>query len=321
MAITWKKVAYEADVITKAFMAAKGDLISASDNDTPLILTVGGTNGHVLTVDSGEATGLKWAAAAGGGGGLAYEVISANDTAASGEGFLIDASGGAIVLTLPATPSAGDTVGAVDAYNKATTNTITIARNGENIEGAAEDLIIDVDGAGFVLVYCDATRGWEIVSEVGNELGTEAYVKVSDVKAYNAGGGTFTQDAWRTRVINTEDSDADSICAISSNQITLQPGTYICQISCPAYLVNAHFTRLYNITATEVTLSGTSEYAQTAVNVSNRSVISGRFTIAAATIFEVQHYCKLTSATLGLGFYSNTAGVNSIYTIAEFWRL
>jgi len=61
MAITWKKVAFEADVITKAFMAAKGDLISASDNDTPLILPVG-ANDLVLTAASGEATGLKWAA-------------------------------------------------------------------------------------------------------------------------------------------------------------------------------------------------------------------------------------------------------------------
>lgn len=52
--------------IAKAFMAAKGDLIGASANDTPLILSVG-ADGHVLTADSGEATGLKWAAGGGGG--------------------------------------------------------------------------------------------------------------------------------------------------------------------------------------------------------------------------------------------------------------
>jgi len=59
MAVTWKKLAYEDDVITKAFMAAKGDLISASANDTPLILSVG-ANDTCLIADSGEATGLKW---------------------------------------------------------------------------------------------------------------------------------------------------------------------------------------------------------------------------------------------------------------------
>ena len=65
MAITWKKLAFQDDVITKAFMAAKGDLISASDNDTPLILTVG-TNDKILMAASGEATGLKWETAPGG---------------------------------------------------------------------------------------------------------------------------------------------------------------------------------------------------------------------------------------------------------------
>lgn len=64
MAITWKKLAYEDNVITKAFIAAKGDLIAASGDNTPTILSVG-TNDHVLTADSGQGSGVKWAAAPG----------------------------------------------------------------------------------------------------------------------------------------------------------------------------------------------------------------------------------------------------------------
>jgi hypothetical protein len=45
----------------------KGDLIVHNGTDNVRV-PVGGTNGHVLTVDSAEATGVKWAA--GGGGGL-----------------------------------------------------------------------------------------------------------------------------------------------------------------------------------------------------------------------------------------------------------
>lgn len=45
---------------------AKGDLLVASADDTVTRLAVG-TNGQILTADSAEATGVKWAAAAGGG--------------------------------------------------------------------------------------------------------------------------------------------------------------------------------------------------------------------------------------------------------------
>jgi hypothetical protein len=46
----------------------KGDIIVFDGTDN-IRLAVGGTNDHVLTVDSSTATGLKWAAASGGGSG------------------------------------------------------------------------------------------------------------------------------------------------------------------------------------------------------------------------------------------------------------
>ena len=54
-------VALDTTVIPKSLINAKGDLIAGTADDTAGILTVG-TNNYVLTADSGESTGLKWAA-------------------------------------------------------------------------------------------------------------------------------------------------------------------------------------------------------------------------------------------------------------------
>ena len=54
--------------IAKSIVDAKGDLILGTANDTVSRLAVGATSGHVLTVDSAETTGVKWAAVPSGGG-------------------------------------------------------------------------------------------------------------------------------------------------------------------------------------------------------------------------------------------------------------
>ena len=59
---------------------AKGDLVVGTGADTFLRLAVGATNGHVLTVDSSTATGLKYAAAGGGSGLTLIDEIPLSST-------------------------------------------------------------------------------------------------------------------------------------------------------------------------------------------------------------------------------------------------
>ena len=67
--------------IAKTLIDAKGDLIVGTAADTVSRLAVGATNGMVLTVDSAEATGLKYATPAA--GGKVLQVIMGENSTSS----------------------------------------------------------------------------------------------------------------------------------------------------------------------------------------------------------------------------------------------
>jgi len=96
-----------------------------------------------------------------------WYIISVDTNATVFGGYLIDASGGNVTLTLPIAPSVGDYVGVCDYRDQAEINVITVARNGKLIESASEDLVVDVAGSSFDLIYTDAARGWQVLSLTG----------------------------------------------------------------------------------------------------------------------------------------------------------
>ena len=69
---------------------------------------------------------------------------------------LIANSGSNFTITLPSSPSAGATV----IVKNVGAGTVTIARNGSNIEGAAQDGTLE-STKGMQIVYVDGTLGWK----------------------------------------------------------------------------------------------------------------------------------------------------------------
>lgn len=89
----------DSNAIQNAIIDAKGDLIVGTAADTPARLAVG-TNGYILTADSSEAAGMKWAAAAGGGKVLQVVAATYSTQTSSTTNTLIDTG-----LTATITPS------------------------------------------------------------------------------------------------------------------------------------------------------------------------------------------------------------------------
>jgi hypothetical protein len=115
-----------------------------------------GTTGQVLTTDGTTASfgdisgGATWQA-----------VITADPAnAVAGYGYFCNTTSAAFTVTLPTAATIGDFISFIDYAGTFDTNNLTIGRNSHNIQGAAADLTVATERAGFTLVYVDATQGW-----------------------------------------------------------------------------------------------------------------------------------------------------------------
>ena len=110
-----------------------------------------GTANYLLKTNGSGV--LSWAAAGAGVYG-AWQIKSASDNLSAGE-QIVQTSSSATTMTLPASPSNGDTV----VLSNAGSGTVTVARNGSNIDSTAEDGTLNA-GSSVQLVYAGSTIGW-----------------------------------------------------------------------------------------------------------------------------------------------------------------
>ena len=134
---------------------ARGDILFR--NATTYTRLAKGTADQVLTMGANDPA---WSDSV---GGAAWVIKTAAYTAVAGDGVMVDTDSAAITITLPAAGALGDFVRIMDATGNAATNNITVARNGNNIQGAAADLTIATNRAAIGLVYVNATEGWVLI--------------------------------------------------------------------------------------------------------------------------------------------------------------
>jgi hypothetical protein len=113
------------DVITKEIFDAKGDLLVGTGSNTGTKVTVG-TNGYVLTADSSETNGVKWAAPA---------AVGVFDTSITFEGATADEYETTLAVTDPTAdrtitlPNATGTVVLKDSTDTLTNKSISLTTN------------------------------------------------------------------------------------------------------------------------------------------------------------------------------------------------
>ena len=159
-------------------------------------------------------------------------------------------------------------------------------------------------------------------------VGYTAWASVMDRKDASLGGGGFTSGAWRDRDLNAF-IDPDDIVSLSSNEFTLQAGTYMIEWICAGYAIERNKTRLYNVTDGEVPDVGpngggvTDNQYHGAYNtgMSMNHGSATKLTITSAKAFKIQHYCTNTISS-GFGIGSNDSGFHAYnyYTVVWIYK-
>jgi hypothetical protein len=120
-------------------------------------------------------------------------------TAVSGKGYMINTCGGAVTVTLPASPSAGDIVSLKDYKDTWGTacKAVTLGRNSSKISGSCIDASLNTSGQSVTMVYIDGTQGWLNIQTDTTVKGT-AYICAS------GGNATVTCGDYKTHIFTAD---------------------------------------------------------------------------------------------------------------------
>ena len=140
-------------------------------------------------------------------------------TVASGNGYFINTSGGAITVTLPSSPSAGDIVAFKDYGNTWDTNAVTVGRNGSKINGSCNCATLNTESQSVTLIYVDGTKGWQDIHDSTSDVTGTTFISAS--------GGTETNSPCGNYKIHTFTGDGCFAVSSLSSQAANNEVSYI----------------------------------------------------------------------------------------------
>ena len=110
-------------------------------------------------------------------------------TAANGVGYFVNTSGGAVTVTLPASPSTGDILAIADLNGTFACNNLTICRNGSKIRGKCTNGTLSTARQSDTIIYTGSSQGWITVSDtLGSSINQPYDVRYLVVAGGGAGG-------------------------------------------------------------------------------------------------------------------------------------